>query len=149
MVTTPKQSFSLEERKMRAFIRTVEVMKGLWEEKGSSDTRLLKEPLILDSYITAGESLKGRGHREHVVPRVYLCHRCHEMFAAGTPIEEIATLLQKYLKVVHITNDEQLFLDRVQHMGLRERMPDGWRFGEDDPYARLRAAGIEFRLYES
>ena len=43
--------FTQEELIDRAFHRAAYVMKGMWEEYGSSDTRLLMPPLIPDEYV--------------------------------------------------------------------------------------------------
>jgi len=55
-------------------------------------------------------------------------------------VEQVTELLDRYLKIVHITLEERQHLDF--ELKLRNRMPDGWRFGVDDAFARLRAANI-------
>ena len=103
-------------------------------------------PIISDDFIVVGISKKGGGHKEHVIPRIMICNRCHQLFSEGKSIEEVAAVIEKYLKVVHITKKEQHRLDVEQ--GLKTRMPEGWSFeNEDDPYARLRAVNIDFDLY--
>ncbi len=124
------------------------VIRGLWEEKGSSDTRLLQAPLILDTLVTVGESLKGTGRREHIVPRAVLCDTAYQMLADGASDEDVAAMLMKFLKIVHIHPDEQVLLDSSKHFNLRQCMPDGWRTLDGCEFARLKAAGIEYRLYE-
>lgn len=122
-------------------------MRELWEEKGSSDTRLLDTIFIPDSYVEVGESVSGRGHREHVVPRMVICEQCHDMFHQGASLQEVADLIQRFLKIVHITKEEQHRLD--VELGLKQRMPEGWTFTEGDVFARLKAAAIEFKRYDS
>lgn len=143
-----KRDFTGEEKKHRAFLRTAMVIRGLWEEKGSSDTRLLQAPLILDELVTVGESLKGKGRREHIVPRAVLCDTAHQMLADGASDEEVAAMLMKFLKIVHIHPDEQVLLDGAQHFNLRQRMPDEWSTLDGCEFARLKAAGIEYKLYQ-
>lgn len=141
------KTFSEEELIQRAFLRTASVMFGMWEEKGSSDTRLLLPPLIPDSFITVGESVAGKEHREHVIPRNVICHRCHRMFEEGSSIEEVANFIRNHLQIVYISKEEQQNLDRGDRLNLRQRMPDGWSFDEDDLYARLSTAKIKVHFY--
>lgn len=143
-----KRIYSDEEKKQRAFLRTAMVIRGLWEEKGSSDTRLLQEPLILNALVTVGESVKGKGRREHVVPRVVLCQTAHQMLADGASDEEVAAMLMKFLKIVHIHPEEQVLLDSSNHFNLRQCMPEKWNALDGCEFARLKAAGIEYKLYE-
>ena len=121
-------------------------MFGMWEEKGSSDTRLLLPPLIPDEYVMVGESTSGNDHREHVIPRNVICDRCYEMFAAGLSIETVATFIRKYLRIVRVSNEEQQRLDRQNELNLKQRMPDGWSFDSGNMYARLDAAGIRVQF---
>lgn len=143
-----KKIFTDEEKRHRAFLRTAMVIRGLWEEKGSSDTRLLQAPLILDSLVTVGESLKGKGRREHIVPRVVLCEAAHRMLADGASDEEVAAMLMKFLKIVHIHPDEQVLLDSSKHFNLRQCMPGEWSMFDGCEFARLKTAGIEYKLYD-
>jgi len=115
----------------------------MWEETGSSDTRLLMEPLISDALVIAGQSRKGADRREHVVPRVFICHECHRLFQAGRTIPQVAEFIAQHLRIVRISIEEQRHLD--QNLRLKQTMPIGWSVG-DDIYARLRVAGIEFDL---
>jgi len=138
--------FSEEELKQRAFRRVAFFMRDLWEEKGSSDTRLLESFFIPDPYVVVGESVSGRGHREHVVPRMVICQQCHAMFRDGASLQEVADLIQRFLKIVHITKEEQHRLD--VELGLKQSMPEGWTFSQGDVFARLKAAAIEYRRYD-
>lgn len=141
-------TYTHEEQKQRAFLRTAMVIRSMWEEKGSSDTRLLQEPLIRDSLVTVGESLRGKGRREHIVPRAVLCGMAHQMLADGASDAEVAAMLMKYLKIVHIHPDEQALLDSSKHFNLRQCMPEGWSASDGCEFGRLKAAGIEYKLYE-
>lgn len=146
--------FSDEELIQRAFLRATRVMFGMWEERGSSDTRLLDPPLIPDQYVRVGESLDGAEHREHVVPRKVICDECHKMFKEGTEkgievdalIKLVADLIRKHLKIIHISMKEKECLDQGKQLNLRQSMPKGWSFESGDTYARLHEANIKFRL---
>ena len=68
--------FTEEDKRQEAFLRISNVLYSHWrisnqQEKESEQcgghSRLF-EVLIPDEYITVGESINGRGHREHVVP---------------------------------------------------------------------------------
>jgi hypothetical protein len=140
--------FNKEELIQRTFLRAASIMFGMWEEKDSSDTRLLNPPIIPDEYVKAGESVNGREHREHVVPRVCICYQCHKMFSEGAELKDVAKFIRKYLKIVFISNEEHQRLDQGKQMNLRQKMPLGWTFESGDVYARLHLAKIEFNLYD-
>lgn len=145
MVSPTSLKFTAEEMLLRSCLRIASSMHSMWEETGSSDTRLLIEPLISDKLITVGQSRKGADHREHVVPRVFICHECHKLFSANCSINEVAQFIAKHLRVVKISREEQIHLDH--NLKLRETMPIDWTVG-DDVYARLREANVEFDFYE-
>ena len=69
------------------------------------------------------------------------------MFEAGASTEDAGRLIRKYLKIILITKAERKRLDSADQLNLKQRMPEGWMFGRDSPYARLNAAGIEFHLF--
>ena len=139
--------FSHESLVQRAFHRAAYVMHHMWEEKGSSDTRLLIPPLIPDDFVIVGESIAGRDHREHVIPRNIICYRCHEMYNNGATIDEVATFIRKNLKIVYISREEQRRLDSGNELNLRQRMPAGWTFETGDTYERLNVAGVKINFY--
>lgn len=138
-------TFSQHELRFRAFLRVATFMRSMWEEDGRSDTRLLDRPWIPDEYVVVGTSVRGTECREHVVPRLVLCNRCLEMFAAGATTEDVADFLSRHLRVVLISKEERALLDSSAGLNLRQRMPEGWDFSEGDAFARLRLAGIEYR----
>ena len=142
MVNEVSKKFSKEELLDRAFYRMAWNIEHMWLETGSSDTRLLMEPIIPDKFVLYGKSKKGANRREHVVPRVVLCREAHDMFTRGASIEAVADLLKRHLKIVLISKEEQLHLDHT--IGLKQRMPDGWSFEGGCTFARLRAANIEY-----
>lgn len=141
------QAFSDAELHRRAALRVALHIRGLWEEKGSSDSRLLEALLLPDRFTLSGRShaAQGAGCREHVVPRKVVVDECHRMLARGNSDDDIAAFIQDHVRIVVISNEERILLDR--HLGLRQRMPDGWRPG-DDIYARLRRAGISWSPVE-
>lgn len=131
----------------RAFHRAAYVIHHMWEEKGSSDTRLLIPPLIPDDFVIVGESIAGRDHREHVIPRKVICCRCHEMYKNGATIDEVATFIQNNLKIVYISREEQRRLDSRNELNLRQCMPIGWAFETGNIYERLNVAGVKIIFY--
>lgn len=139
--------YSFEELKARAFYRVAFVMHSMWQEKGSSDTRLLQAPLIPDHFVVVGVSVAGDEHREHVVPRKWICDESHKMFQEGQSIESVASFIQRHLKIVYISKKEQIHLDSRHGLNLKQRMPAGWASDRDDVFARLREANIEFKIY--
>lgn len=149
------QEFSREERIRRAFQRTAYVMRGMWEETGTSHSRLL-DVLIPPGYVTVGKSVQaenigGKQISEHVVPLRTVCLRCYEMFATGASDAEVATEMARLVRIVQITPDEKQRLDRTPPvgLGLKQRMPKGWRVENGDIYARLTAAGIQWTQFDA
>jgi hypothetical protein len=138
-----QRQYTRAERLERASLRAAMHIRGLWEEKGSSDTRLLEGLLLPDDLVVAGRSRAwtGAGRREHVVPRKVVIDECHRLLAEGEGDDMIAALIRDHVRIVLITREECDRLDRRDGLGLRQRMPEGWRFG-DDIHARLAAAGI-------
>lgn len=121
-------------------------IRGLWEEKGSSDTRLLESLFIPDGFTVVGRSdaCGEQARREHVIPRRVLVKECHRRLENGESDAALATFLRDHVKVVIISEEERQRLDRWKHLGLRQKMPSGWQFG-DDIFARLNAAGISWQ----
>lgn len=96
--------------------------------------------LVPNNLIIVGQSTNESRYHEHIVPRVYVRDQASKMFNDGDEIEDVVVMLEKNLKVVLITDDEQKHLDAM----LKEKMPDGWNFG-DSIFARLDAAGINWK----
>jgi hypothetical protein len=138
-----RRTYTKEERLERACLRVAMHIRGLWEEKGSSDTRLLEGLFLPDEFTVVGNSHKynGSGRREHVIPRLVIVKECHAMLERGDSDQSIARFVRDHVKIVRITKEEQEHLDQSKQLALRQAMPQGWTFG-DDPYARLVAAGI-------
>lgn len=145
MVNENSNKYTKSELIDRAFYRIAWNINHMWSETGCSDTRLLMEPIIPYKFVLAGKSLGGDSYKEHVVPRVMLCEEAHRMYESGSTIDAVAVMIKKYLKIVLISNEEQHHIDHV--LGLKTKMPDGWSFGDGDPYARLREGKVSFELY--
>lgn len=137
--------FSDQDRWERASLRVAHHMRGLWEEKGSSDTRLLEAFFLPDEFTVVGQSVKfdGLGRREHVIPKLVITKHCHDLLDQKQPDEAIARFIREHVRIVKISKDECDRLDRRDGLGLRQKMPDGWTFG-DSPFARLEAVGIQW-----
>jgi hypothetical protein len=142
--------FTQEQRFERASLRVAMHIRGLWEERGGSDTRLLEALLISDEFTVVGQSeaYVGKGRREHVVPRRVIIEECHRMLELGDSDDAIALFIRDHLKVVLISEDECERLDRKSGLGYRQDMPPGWAIG-DDLFARLDAAGIRWSPKDS
>ncbi|MFA4939888.1 hypothetical protein [Brevundimonas sp.] len=117
-------------------------IRGMWQEKGSSDTRLLNPPLIPDELVIAGRSVAvGAIYREHVVPRRVIVAACHSMLKqsdSDATVEEMAAFIQQHLKIVYVTPEEA---EHLNAPGVRQHMPDEWLAG-GDIFIRLERAGI-------
>lgn len=136
------KEISREELIERAFYRWSWVLCHLSEEGDEAHTRL-GEWLIPDDYVEYGTSLHGGGRREHVVPLAVLRDWALQQFSEDRSEEkilEVAKVLRKNLIIVHINRDEMVRLDSI--IGLKKKMPDGWRVEDERPYARLEEAGI-------
>ena len=148
-----RRLYTREERLARASLRVAMVIRGMWEEKGSSDTRLLEEPMLPDELTVVGKSkaFTGRGRREHVIPRLVVIKHCHEMLereaqekrTAADTDAEMAKFIREHVKIVLITSEEASRLDSKDQLGWRQKMPDDWMVGHNI-FHRLEAAGIEW-----
>lgn len=147
MVNSRSSRFTDEEMIERAFYRIAWNVKHMWEETGKSDTRLFNEPIIPDKFVIVGGTKNTREHKEHVVPRVTICKKCHEMFDNGHTVEDVAKFIRKFLKIVFISKEEQKHLDKRVGLNLRQRMPEGWEFETGCPFERLTVGKIEYELY--
>ncbi len=102
--------FTEEEKKKEAFFRIANALYSHWnistyEEKQKlmcgGHTRLF-DALIYDGYIIKGESIKGKGHREHIVPCILIRNKSYEMFNKGFLIEDVANMIEKNLIIMII-----------------------------------------------
>src|SRR5690606_36300539 len=103
-----RRLYTKAERLDRASIRAAMHIRGLWEEKGSSDTRLLEGLLLPDDLVVAGQSRAwtGVGRREHVVPRKVVIDESHRLLAQGQGDEVVAELIRDHVRIVLITREE-------------------------------------------
>lgn len=141
-----RREYTPDERLKRAAWRSALLIRGMWQEKGSSDTRLVDRPLIPDDLTTVGQSkgcVTGSGYREHVVPRKVIIDRCHMMLEAedsDTTLEQMAGFIVEHLKIVRVTEDEA---KRLNAPGIKQSMPTNWVVG-GDIFARLKDAGVDW-----
>ncbi|WP_143275688.1 hypothetical protein [Brevundimonas sp. SH203] len=137
-----RREYTREERLHRAARRVAMHIRGMWQEKGNSDTRLLNPPLIPDDLVIVGRSVAiGATYREHVVPRRVIVEACHSMLEnsdSEATVEEMAAFILQHLKIVYVTPDEAV---RLNGPGVRQHMPDGWSAG-GDIFTRLELAGV-------
>jgi len=88
--------------------------------------------------------LETKLHAEHVIPNNVVFKKFVEMVRQGENDAVLGNFLRKYLKVIIITKFEQKKLDGKEHFNLKDKMPDGWDWGDNrSRYARFKAAGIE------
>ncbi len=132
-------TYSKEQIRKRRMLRLAQLIYDHWEEGSGMDTRIFQVPLINDGLVLWGRSLSGGTYREHAVPRVLIRDGCLKMFDEEADVEEVKELLLQYLWIVHITEEEAARLNAAHKMS----MPEGWAFGEGDPFARFKAVGIE------
>jgi hypothetical protein len=85
----------------------------------------------------------GEGDVSTSSPRLVVIKAVHDMLERGATDGQIAEFIRAHVKIVMISDEECLKLDRKDQLGLRQRMPIGWAFG-DDIYARLSVAEIEW-----
>ena len=137
---------SREELLLRACNRVAFVMKGMLEDYGTTDTRLFGPPLVPDELVAVGRSQDDACCREHVVPRLIICNRAEEMLKSGVETIEVARFIAEHLKIVYLTQKQCDLLNKKKNYNLRQKMPEGWEFGQDH-YARLHAAQIPYSLF--
>ena len=105
------------------------------------------EFLLKDRNLIRGESMHEAGCEEYAVPRNVIIDGCIEMYKNGADIKEVKEAIISNLVIVKITAEQKRLLN--DELGLKSKMPSGWVFNKDDPYARLNMAGIGFSLYEN
>ncbi len=146
--------FTDEQLHQRKFERAAWVMRHIWEEQQGDPKRearvhsrlfdvLVSNPRVL------GTSIKGGGHREHLVPCALLRDRAFHLFWEGRDAKkdmvevekEVARMLERFLVIAHISREEAHELDH--RLGLKTTMPDGWNWDTGLVDARLTQAGIK------
>lgn len=128
------------EKKLRAIKRLAEIFRDHWEEGRVGSTRIF-EHVIPDEWLICGQSSSGGKCREHVVPCALIRDQSIKMYQEGKLIEDIENMIEKHLAIVLISAQERYILDNK--CGWKTKMPNGWSFGSDDPFARLTLAGIK------
>lgn len=131
--------FTIPEMRVRALHRIADVVFGQFEEGRATHSRIF-EVLVPDEFVVNGQSIKGGGYREHVVPCALIRDECTKMFERGATKDEVVQMLDKHLRIAIITPEEAHYMDHT--LGLKATMPKGWIFGEDDPLERLKVANI-------
>jgi hypothetical protein len=137
--------------KDRIHYRACKALVGLFRdqvEEGSKcvHSRIFNYVLHPESkYVNCGSSREASSgsptHPEHVVPCAFLIKECFRLIEENSfSDEEIAKLLQKHWKIATISKAEAKKLD--SELGLKSKMPEGWRLEEGDTLARLELAGI-------
>ena len=136
------KEYSDDELKSRSNTRIASVLFGYWEERRGAHTRLF-DTLMSDYLICIGESINGTGHREHLVPCVYLRNHAYSMFDQGASIDDVAIMLNRLLAIAYITKQEAKLLDHKH--GLKTKMPEEWCPKTGDITARLDYVGIKIK----
>jgi hypothetical protein len=131
----------------RAFMRAARYLRRIATEGVPSHSRVI-EFFVPDNLVPTGHGREGGGHREHVVPCVYMRDVALDWFRRGHSEIEVARLLRHYVVIVHITPAQQQRLDGKTNEGvnLKVRMPDDWVLGVGSVFARLEKAGIAFDM---
>lgn len=151
------ERFTEKDLQQRAFYRIAWVLWHFWEEqkddpKHRADVHSrLFDTLIHRPLILIGESINGGGHFEHLVPCALLRDRAFEMFHDGNrgedAIKDVAAMLERYLRVAHITREEARLLD--YELGLKRSMPDDWDFETGSVMRRLDEAKIVLQFFDN
>ncbi len=122
--------FTEEDKRKEAFLRASNAIYSYWRVTDKESriklecrihTRIL-EILISDSFVTLGESVNGKGHIEHIVPLVMIIDESIKMFNKNYLTEDVAQMIENNLIIIHITKDEQKYLDF--ELGYKKTMPE-------------------------
>lgn len=130
----------------RSFLRAARYIHRIHKEGAPAHSRIV-ELFIAEAFVPHGKGSDGPGHREHAVPCVYLRDECLRRFGNGAKVEEIADFLQRHVVIVEISKEQQKHLDgskKNQHLGLKDKMPEGWEPDRDCIFQRLHDAKISF-----
>ena len=77
----------------RSFLRAARYIRRICKEGAPAHSRVV-ELFIPEDFVPHGNGSDGPGHREHVVPCVYLREECVQRYEKGASVEEIADFLQ-------------------------------------------------------
>lgn len=125
----------------RSFLRAARYIQSIDKENAPAHSRVV-ELFIPEDFVPRGHGKDGPGHREHVVPCVYLRDECRDRFRKGAQLEEIVQFLQRCVVIVEITKEQQQRLDGG--CGLKNSMPEDWQPDTGCIFERLHVAEIEF-----
>jgi hypothetical protein len=145
-------SYTHEDLKRRAFERAAWVLQHHWEEQKDLLPRAARvhsrifDTLIHSRHLIYGTSVKGTGHTEHLVPCALIRDQAFNMFWEGKDVGAVALMLQRTLKIAHITKEEARLLD--VDLGLKTTMPGEWCFETGEVTARLDKAMIKLTLVD-
>lgn len=140
MQIAPPPAFTHAAIFQRRALLLAQLLLDHWEEKSGFDTRFFHMPLIRNEWVLRGRSVKGDAYAEHIVPRALIRDECLRMFERGESITAVRDAIVAHLGIVRISPEEAHHLDHV--LGWKTTMPPEWRFGVDDPMARITVAGI-------
>jgi hypothetical protein len=138
-------TFSYEDLRKRAFKRAATALFSFWEEQKDNHPReaavhsRIFETLIYENYIELNQKHSDRKYREHVVPCAYIRDLAFDMFWEGKNIDDVASMIERLLRIVYITNEQAEKLNAVH----KSTMPSGWNPVSDSILKRLEDAGIE------
>ena len=138
----------------REFVRASRVLYALWQDWKANEGQawchtgifdlLVPDDLTVAGYTQASRQEGVRRRREHVVPRLALCNRAFDMFSENSTIDEVAELLQQFLKIVYVSSEEASKIDHHE-LGQKAGMPiPSWWLSTDNLFARLEKAEIQF-----
>lgn len=130
----------------RSFLRAARYILRMLTEGASAHSRIV-EVFVPDAFVPRGAGKNGPGHREHVVPCVFLRDAGLDLFRKGASIDEVARFLRRYVVIVDISVPEQKYLDgslTSGGLGLKNSMPAGWDLQTGCIFQRLHDAAIKF-----
>lgn len=146
--------FTGDQLRQRTFERAAWVMRHIWEELQDDPKREAKMhsrlfDVLLGKPRNIGTSVKGGGHKEHLVPCALLRDRAFHMFWEGRDAKreisevekEVAQMLERFLAIANIHPTEADLLDHK--LGLKTTMPEGWNWETGLVEARLIKAEIK------
>lgn len=142
--------FTREELKERSFYRVAWVLRHFWEEQqddAKHEARVhsrLFDTLVHEQLILIGKSKKGGGHKEHLVPCVFIRDLAFEMYHKNKSTEDVAKMIGRLLRIAHITREEARMIDHEKK--LKTTMPENWDIETGSIMARLEAGNIDLEF---
>ena len=74
MVNITSDRYNDDKMKERSFYRIAWNIHHMWEETGSSDSRLFMEPIVPDQFVVVGQSVNGEGGVARALPLASLAY---------------------------------------------------------------------------